>query len=69
MRNYMKEYREALDERSLFECGSEKWNAVDEKLDCILRDGTVAHDDRKAWQPARLSTLTARSICRTRCTR
>lgn len=30
MRNYMKEYREALDERSLFECGSEKWNAVDE---------------------------------------
>lgn len=46
MRNYMKEYREALDERSLFECGSEKWNAVDEKLDGILRDGTVAHDDR-----------------------
>lgn len=46
MRNYMKEYREALDERSLFECGSEKWNAVDEKLDDILRDGTVAHDDR-----------------------
>ena len=24
MRNYMKEYREALDERSLFKCGSEK---------------------------------------------
>lgn len=46
MRNYMKEHREALDERSLFECGSEKWNAVDGKLDGILRDGTVAHDDR-----------------------
>lgn len=46
MRNYMKEYREALDERSLFECESEKWNAVDEKLDGILRDGTEAHDDR-----------------------
>ena len=46
MRNYMKEYREALDERSLFELDSEKWNAADEKLDGILRDGTVAHDDR-----------------------
>lgn len=48
MRNYMKEYREALDERSLFELDSEKWNAADEKLDGILRDGTVAHDDRIA---------------------
>ncbi|MGG6491451.1 UNVERIFIED_CONTAM: hypothetical protein NY603_00460 [Bacteroidetes bacterium 56_B9] len=45
MRNYMKEYQRALNERSLYECGSPKWNAVDEKLDYILYDGVKARDD------------------------